>query len=272
MSIRRRRRSQPRNRNRVRCEQQAAVQLAKLGGRIGVPLEQHPEYLQAKAARDEAQRQLDHTVVKAPFDGTVTQVSSLQPGAMIVSSLAAFMPTSAVALVGDGAKWVEANLKETDLTYVHPGSASHDHDRQFSRPRVARKRDRPLRRPPARNSRCCRRKIPAATGSKSCSGFRFASASMPVRTLAPVRAGMSVSGRNRHRSQASHFRSAAMSSSAPAFGANQHPPPFAGHGLHHDRDPDAGARQHHRQCRAASYAGQPRRQPRSDHLGADRPM
>ncbi len=102
-------------------EQQAAVQLAKLGGRIGIPVEQHPEYLQAKAARDEAQRQLDHTVVHAPFDGTVTQVSSLQPGAMLVSSMAAFMPTSAVGLVGDEGKWVEANMKETDLTYVHPG-------------------------------------------------------------------------------------------------------------------------------------------------------
>jgi membrane fusion protein (multidrug efflux system) len=102
-------------------QQQAAVQLAKLGGRTGIPVEQHPEYLQAKAARDEAQRQLDHTVVKAPFDGTVTQVSSLQPGAMLVSSMAAFMPTSAVGLVGDTGKWVEANLKETDLTYVHPG-------------------------------------------------------------------------------------------------------------------------------------------------------
>ena len=102
-------------------QQQAEVQLAKLGGRIGAPLESHPDYMQAKAARDEGQRQLDHTVVKAPYDGTVTQVSSLQPGAMIISSLAAFMPTSAVALVSDGAKWVTANLKETDLTYVHPG-------------------------------------------------------------------------------------------------------------------------------------------------------
>jgi membrane fusion protein, multidrug efflux system len=102
-------------------EQQAQVQLAKLGGRIGSPLESHPEYLQAKAARDEAQRQLEHSVVKAPFDGTVTQVSSLQPGAMIVSSMAAFVPTSAVALVGDTTKWVQANLKETDLTYIHPG-------------------------------------------------------------------------------------------------------------------------------------------------------
>jgi membrane fusion protein (multidrug efflux system) len=102
-------------------QQQAQVQLAKLGGRIGAPLESHPDYMQATAARDEAQRQLDHSVVKAPFDGTVTQVSSLQPGAMIVSSLAAFVPTSAVALVGTGGKWVQANMKETDLTYVHPG-------------------------------------------------------------------------------------------------------------------------------------------------------
>jgi membrane fusion protein (multidrug efflux system) len=102
-------------------EGQAEVQLAKLGGHIGAPLPNHPEYQQAKATLDEAQRQLDHSVVKAPFDGTVTQVSSLQPGAMIVSSMAAFVPTSAVALVGNGGKWIQANIKETDLTYVHQG-------------------------------------------------------------------------------------------------------------------------------------------------------
>jgi membrane fusion protein (multidrug efflux system) len=101
--------------------QQAQVQLAKLGGGINLPLDRHPEYLQAKAAVAEAQRQLDHTVVRAPFDGIVTQVSSLQPGAMIVSSLAAFVPTSAVGLVSTTDKWVSANMKETDLTYVHPG-------------------------------------------------------------------------------------------------------------------------------------------------------
>jgi membrane fusion protein, multidrug efflux system len=101
--------------------QQAEVQLAKLGGAIGLPLERHPEYLQAQAALAEAERQLEHTVVKAPFDGVVTQVSSLQPGAMIVSSMAAFMPTSAVGLVSTTEKWVTANLKETDLTFVHFG-------------------------------------------------------------------------------------------------------------------------------------------------------
>src|SRR5262245_19833392 len=102
-------------------QQQAEVQLAKLGGAVGLPLEKHPEYLQAQAGVAEAERQLEHTVVKAPFDGVVTQVSALQPGAMIVSSLAAFVPTSAVGLVSATDKWVTANMKETDLTYVHPG-------------------------------------------------------------------------------------------------------------------------------------------------------
>src|SRR5262249_30125182 len=97
------------------------VQLAKLGGSVGLPLERHPEYLTAQAALAEATRQLDHTVVRAPFDGVVTQVSSLQPGAMIVSTLASFVPTSAVGLVSTTDKWVQANLKETDLTYVHAG-------------------------------------------------------------------------------------------------------------------------------------------------------
>ncbi len=101
--------------------QQAEVQLAKLGGSVDLPLEKHPEYLTAEANLAEAQRQLEHTVVKAPFDGVVTQVSALQPGAMIVSSLAAFVPTSAVGLVSGTDKWVTANMKETDLTYVHPG-------------------------------------------------------------------------------------------------------------------------------------------------------
>jgi membrane fusion protein (multidrug efflux system) len=101
--------------------QQAEVQLAKLGGSVDLPLEKHPEYLTAEANLAEEERQLEHTVVKAPFDGVVTQVSALQPGAMIVSSLAAFVPTSAVGLVSGTDKWVTANMKETDLTYVHPG-------------------------------------------------------------------------------------------------------------------------------------------------------
>ena len=39
---------------------------------------------------DEAQRQLDHTVIRAPFDGVVTQVESVQPGMYLAAGTAAF--------------------------------------------------------------------------------------------------------------------------------------------------------------------------------------
>ena len=100
---------------------QAEVQLAKLGGNIDTPVERLPQYQQAKAQVDEAQRQLDHATVRAPFDGTVTEVDSLQPGTLVVSALSAFTTTSAVGLVSNNKVWVEANMKETDLTHVHIG-------------------------------------------------------------------------------------------------------------------------------------------------------
>jgi membrane fusion protein (multidrug efflux system) len=100
---------------------QAQVQLAKLGGAISIPVEQLPQYLQARAQVDEAQRQLDHATVRAPFDGTVTEVDSLQPGTLVISALSAFTTTSAVGLVSNRNLWVEANMKETDLTHVHRG-------------------------------------------------------------------------------------------------------------------------------------------------------
>jgi membrane fusion protein (multidrug efflux system) len=100
---------------------QAEVQLAKLGGNIGIPVAQLPQYRQAAAQVDEAQRQLEHATVRAPFGGTVTEVDSLQPGALVVSALSAFTTTSAVGLVSTKDLWVEANMKETDLTHVHRG-------------------------------------------------------------------------------------------------------------------------------------------------------
>ncbi len=101
--------------------QQAAVQLAKLAGNPDIPVVQHPQYLQAKAQVDEAQRELDHTIVRAPFDGVVTQVDALQPGTYLVSQTAALTNTGAVALVSTDDVWVDAKMKETDLTYVKPG-------------------------------------------------------------------------------------------------------------------------------------------------------
>ena len=102
-------------------KQQAQVQLARLGGNPEIPVAEHPQYLQAKAQVDEAERQLDHLVVRAPFDGRVTQVDSLQPGTYLVSQTAALTNTGAVGLVSTDKVWVDANMKETDLTYVKVG-------------------------------------------------------------------------------------------------------------------------------------------------------
>lgn len=101
--------------------QMTQVQLARLGGNADIPVTQHPQYLQAKAQVDEAQRQLDHTVVHAPFDGVVTQVATLQPGTYLVAQTAALTNTGAVALVATDNLWIDANMKETDLTHVKVG-------------------------------------------------------------------------------------------------------------------------------------------------------
>jgi membrane fusion protein, multidrug efflux system len=102
-------------------QQNAATQLAKLNGNPNIPAQQTPDYLKAKAAVDEAQRQLDHAVVRAPFSGTVGEVDSLQPGTLVISAMSAFTTTSAVGLIGDKL-WISADMKETDLTHVHPGA------------------------------------------------------------------------------------------------------------------------------------------------------
>lgn len=105
----------------VSLQQTAQTQLAKLNGNPNVPTEQTPQYQQMKAAVDEAQRQLDHSVVRAPFDGVVAEVDSLQPGTLVISAMSAFTTTSAVGLVGTQNVWIDANMKETDLTHVKPG-------------------------------------------------------------------------------------------------------------------------------------------------------
>ncbi len=95
--------------------QQAAMQLAKLGGKPDIPVTQHPQYSQAQAQVDEAQRQFDHTVVRAPFGGIVTNVPSIAPGKYLAASTTAFF------LVDTDHVWIDASPKETELTYVRPG-------------------------------------------------------------------------------------------------------------------------------------------------------
>ena len=95
--------------------QQLAAIAANLAGDPAGPVEQNPRYLDALAQRDEAARQLADTVVRAPFAGIVTQVTSIAPG----KPLPAY--TTAFYLVATDYIWVDANPKETQLTYVRPG-------------------------------------------------------------------------------------------------------------------------------------------------------
>lgn len=106
----------------ISLQQQASQILAQLNGNIDLPVEQTPAYQHAQAAVAEAQRQLDHTVVRAPFDGVVGEVDSLQPGTLVISAMSAFTTTSAVGLIASKNIWVAASMKETDLTYVRSGN------------------------------------------------------------------------------------------------------------------------------------------------------
>jgi membrane fusion protein, multidrug efflux system len=98
-------------------DEQLAGIAAGLNGHPAGQVEQYPQYLSALAARNEAARELAHTVVRAPFDGIVTSVPSIQPGRYIAASITAFY------LVDTDHVWVRANPKETALTYVRPGQA-----------------------------------------------------------------------------------------------------------------------------------------------------
>jgi membrane fusion protein, multidrug efflux system len=96
-------------------QQQLAGLAANLNGDPNAPIENHPRYKDAVAARDEAARQLAHTVVRAPFAGIVTNVPSLQAGQYLAAAATAFN------IVSTDHVWVQASPKETELTYVNPG-------------------------------------------------------------------------------------------------------------------------------------------------------
>ncbi len=100
------------------AEAQAGAMLAQLGNDPNQPVDQNPFYLQAKSAVDNARRDVNDTIVKAPFDGVVTNVDALQVGAYLKASQPGF------SLISDTDMWVEASPKETELTYVKPGQTA----------------------------------------------------------------------------------------------------------------------------------------------------
>lgn len=94
-------------------EQQLEQLRAQLGGLPEGELQNQPMYLAAKSARDNAALDLEHTVVRAPFDGVASKVPML--GQYVGAG------TAAMSVVADRKLWIEANYKETDLTHVLEG-------------------------------------------------------------------------------------------------------------------------------------------------------
>jgi membrane fusion protein (multidrug efflux system) len=95
--------------------QQRDTTLTQLLGNPDLPLDQFPEYAQAKAALDNAQRDFDHTIVRAPMSGTATQVDHIELGRFVAAG------TPVLSVIDDQAPWVDANPKETDITYLRVG-------------------------------------------------------------------------------------------------------------------------------------------------------
>jgi membrane fusion protein (multidrug efflux system) len=96
-------------------EQQEAVARNQLLGDIALPLEKYPQYVEATVAVQRASRDLNNTVLRAPLAGVATQVTSIQMGRYLTAGMAVF------SIIGTETVWVDANPKETDLTYMRAG-------------------------------------------------------------------------------------------------------------------------------------------------------
>lgn len=96
-------------------EQDAATVLASLSGDPDLPDGKSARIAAAQAELDEADRDLGKTSVRAPTAGIVTNVSNLPLGKFLAANQPAF------SLIANDKLWIEANLKETELTYVKAG-------------------------------------------------------------------------------------------------------------------------------------------------------
>jgi membrane fusion protein (multidrug efflux system) len=95
-------------------QHQIDADLAQLGGNIDTPDEKLPAYLAALAARDTAAYNLDHATIRAAADGRVGAVT-VRTGEYVQAGQNLFPQI----MTSD--TWIEANVRETDLTHVRDG-------------------------------------------------------------------------------------------------------------------------------------------------------
>jgi len=88
--------------------------LTVLGGNPNVPTDDHAMVRDKIADRDRAALDLARTTLTAPLDGIAVNVK-VQLGEQVKPATPLFV------IVADHRPWIEANIKETDLTHVHVG-------------------------------------------------------------------------------------------------------------------------------------------------------
>lgn len=87
--------------------------LVSLGGDPNLPAEQHPGVIEAQAKVERAELDLSHTQVRATMTGVASKVPN--EGDYARSGF------PSMSIVGTQGIWIEANFKETQLTYVERG-------------------------------------------------------------------------------------------------------------------------------------------------------
>ena len=91
--------------------------LQSLGGNPDIKVEAHARFLRARAERDQAAIAWADTSIEAPVDGIVSNMK-LQAGEYVEEGDAVF------TIIENGKVWIEANLKETQLTHVLQGQSA----------------------------------------------------------------------------------------------------------------------------------------------------
>ena len=92
-------------------EEKVRLMLANLGGKRDLAAEEHPRYRFVDAERAKAALDLERATVRAPTSGHIANLD-LQAGEYVKEGAPVF------SLIADGEPWIEANLKETQLTHV----------------------------------------------------------------------------------------------------------------------------------------------------------
>ena len=97
-------------------EEKVRLMLANLGGKRDLAAEDHPRFRLVDAERAKAALDLERTTVRAAASGRIANLD-LQAGEYVKEGAPVF------SLIAGVAPWIEANLKETQLTHVREGQS-----------------------------------------------------------------------------------------------------------------------------------------------------